>query len=352
MIHHTPETLAESVADLDTSSVGSEPVLFAGTPEIAADCLRSLLAGGVQIAAVLTRPDAPVGRKKRLTPSPVAQAAEEAGLPVIRAARVDASVTEELAETGARLGVVVAYGALLPQPALDALPLGWVNLHYSWLPKYRGAAPVQHSILGGEEVTAATVFQLEAGMDTGPIHGLVEHPLPPDQSAGSMLATLTHSGSALLRALLPDLLAGTSEPQPQQGQPSQAPKLSRGDAFIDPSAAGQAIIRRINATIPEPGAWTFNGEDRVKLGVARAYTGELPQGWDDAEPGEILEAAADRDGSGKVVVMKSGDGAPVVLSAVQPAGKKMLNAADWFRGLQGRTVLGPAAGSNRNEDAL
>lgn len=352
MIHHTPETLVESVADLDSSSVGSAPVLFAGTPEIAADCLRSLLAEGVQISAVLTRPDAPVGRRKRLTPSPVAQAAEEAGIPVIRAAQVDEAVTEELAATGARLGVVVAYGALLPQPALDALPLGWVNLHYSWLPKHRGAAPVQHSILQGEEVTAATVFQLETGMDTGPIHGLVEHPLPADQSAGSMLATLTRSGSALLRALLPDLLAGTSEPEPQQGRPSLAPKLSREDAFIDPSAAGQEIIRRINATIPEPGAWTLNGEDRVKLGVARAYEAQLPQGWDDAVPGQVLEAAADRDHSGKTVVMKAGDGAPVVLSAVQPAGKKMLDAADWFRGLQGRTLLGPAAGSDRNEDAL
>lgn len=351
MIHHSPETLAESVADLGSSSVGSAPVLFAGTPEIAADCLRSLLADGVRITAVLTRPDAPVGRKKRLTPSPVAQAAEEAGIPVIRAARVDDTVTEQLATTGARLGVVVAYGALLPQPALDALPLGWVNLHYSWLPKYRGAAPVQHSILNGEEVTAATVFQLETGMDTGPVHGLVEHPLPADASAGSMLTTLTRSGSSLLRVLLPELLTGTSAPQPQQGEPSLAPKLSREDAFIDPSASAAEIIRRINATIPEPGAWTLNGEDRVKLGVARAYEAVLPEAWGRAAAGEVLEAAADRGGSGKTVLMKAGDGAPVVLSAVQPAGKKMLNAADWFRGLQGRTVLGPGAGSNRNEDA-
>ncbi len=325
-------------------------VIFAGTPEIAADCLRSLLGAGVEVAAVLTRPDAPVGRKKRLTPSPVAQAAEEAGLPVVKAAKVDEAVTGQLAGFEARLGVVVAYGALLPQPALDALPLGWVNLHYSWLPKYRGAAPVQHAILHGEEATAATVFQLEKGMDTGPVHGLVEHPLPADQSSGAVLSELTRLGSSLLEVLLPDILHGASVPAPQQGEPSLAPKLTREDAFIDPAAPAAEIIRRTNATIPEPGAWTLNGEDRVKLGVARAYTAPHPAGWVDAVAGEVLEAPEDRTGARRVILMKAGDGQPVVLSAVQPAGKKMLNAADWFRGLQGRTVLGPAAGSDRDEE--
>lgn len=325
-------------------------VIFAGTPEIAADCLRSLLGAGVEVAAVLTRPDAPVGRKRRLTPSPVAQAAEEAGLPVIRAARVDDAVTGQLAGFDARLGVVVAYGALLPQPALEALPLGWVNLHYSWLPRHRGAAPVQHAILHGDQTTAATVFQLEKGMDTGPVHGLVEHPLPADQSSGAVLKELTRLGSSLLEVLLPDVLAGVSVPAPQQGEPSLAPKLTREDAFIDPSAPASEVIRRTNATIPEPGAWTSNGEDRVKLGVARAYEAAPPAELTDAVPGEVLEAPGDRTGDGRVILMKAGDGQPVVLSAVQPAGKRMLNAADWFRGLQGRTVLGPVAGSDRDEE--
>lgn len=326
-------------------------VIFAGTPQIAADCLLALVEAGVEVAAVLTRPDAPVGRKRRLTPSPVAQAAEDAGIPVVKAATVDEAVTEDLAAHGAQLGVVVAYGALLPQPALEALPLGWVNLHYSWLPRYRGAAPVQHSILQGEEITAATVFQLERGMDTGPVHGLVEYPLSGDQSAGAVLAELTRLGSSLLSVLLPDILAGNSMAEPQQGEPSLAPKLAREDAFIDPSLPAAGLIRRINATIPEPGAWTLSGEGRVKLGVARTYQAELPPGFAAAIPGEVLEAPEDRAGTGRVVLMKAGDGEAVVLSAVQPAGKKMLNAADWFRGLQGRSVLGPAAaGSERSED--
>lgn len=320
-------------------------ILFAGTPEIAAEALGGLLKSGTEVAGVLTRPDAPVGRRRRLTPSPVAQTAEEAGLPVIRADRVDHEVVEQLRELDAQLGVVVAYGALLPRHALDALPGGWVNLHYSWLPRHRGAAPVQHAILDGDKVTAATVFQLDRGMDTGPLHGVCEYPLPVDASTGAVLGELTRLGTALLNVLLPDILADGSVTEPQQGEPSLAPKLGREEAFIDPEASAEQVRRRINATIPEPGAWTLNGEERMKLGVARLYEAGS-NGLPETMPGEVLEAPQDRDGPGKVVVMKTGDGGAVVLSTVQPAGKRMIPAADWFRGLQGRTVLGEQ-GSHR-----
>lgn len=309
-------------------------IVFAGTPEIAAEALHGLLESGAEVAGVLTRPDAPMGRRRRMAPSPVAQAAEEAGIPVIRADRVDEEVVAQLKELDVQLGVVVAYGALLPQHALDALPRGWVNLHYSWLPKHRGAAPVQHSILAGDEVTAATVFQLEPGMDTGPVHGLCEHPLPMDASAGAVLSELTQLGTALLRILLPDLLSGRSHPEPQQGEPSLAPKLNRDDAFIDPEAPAEQVRRRVNATIPEPGAWTLHGEDPVKLGPTRPFKEPLPEQLATAPVGTVAET-----GHG-TVILRTGDGGAVVLTAVQPAGKKMINVADWLRGQRDTVILG------------
>lgn len=334
MREFTPETLTAALAQHDDAP--GAPVLFAGTPQIAADALAGLLSAGTQVAAVLTRPDAPVGRKKTLTPSPVAQTAQTHGIPVIKTSRIDQETRDQIAGTGAQLGVVVAYGTLLPQRALDALPLGWVNLHYSRLPAYRGAAPVQHAILHGETTTAATVFQLEAGMDTGPVHGVVEYPIPEGASAGQVLDELTQMGTDLLAVLLPELLAGSSDPQPQQGQPSFAPKLIREDAYIDPARPAQELVRRINATIPEPGAWALLGAGRIKLGPARRYEAALP--------GELLTGTVtllphDREPQGKLPVLTVGAGA-VVLSQVQPAGKTMMDAASWLNGQQGDPVLG------------
>ncbi|MGQ7787364.1 methionyl-tRNA formyltransferase [Nesterenkonia sp. K-15-9-6] len=317
-------------------------IIFAGTPPIAADCLRSLLDDGVQVAGVLTRPDAPVGRRRRLTPSPVAQAAEDADVPAVKADRVDAATLEELTALDAELGVVVAYGALLPAPALEALPRGWVNLHYSALPRHRGAAPVQHAILAGDATAAATVFQLETGMDTGPIHAMCEVPLSPEHSAGVVLQDLTRLGGALLTTLLPELLTGASVPVPQEGAPSHARKLTREDAYVDPHQEAEAVVRRINATIPEPGAWTLHDDQRLKLGTARVYEAELPEPLARSRPGEVSLAPADRTPQHPEVVLRAVDGG-VVLSAVQPAGKRMIAAADWLRGLRGRVTLGAAA---------
>ncbi|WP_010525405.1 methionyl-tRNA formyltransferase [Nesterenkonia sp. F] len=342
MQHHTETSLADVGRRIDPAASAAGSILFAGTPQIAADCLTGLLAAGVDVAAVLTRPDAPVGRRRRMTPSPVAQIAEEAGIPVIRASRVDEEVSAAIGRTGARLGVAVAYGALLPQHALDAPEHGWVNLHYSRLPAHRGASPVPHAVLDGDVETAATVFQIEAGMDTGPIHGVCPLPISEEISSGELLDELTAVGTRLLIALLPDLLAGRSVPEPQVGEATYAPKLTREDAFIDPRHPAAEVVRRINATTPEPGPWTLLGETRLKLGTARPYEAETPDDIDEAPVGAVLPAPEDRPGAGPVLTLRAGDGRPVVLRGVQPAGKQMMDPAAWHRGLRETPVLGTA----------
>lgn len=314
-------------------------IVFAGTPAIAAQALQRILDAGFDVVGVLTRPDAPLGRKRTLTPSPVAQTAQDANLPTIKTAKVDDDVNEQLTEWQPTLGVIVAYGALLPTGALQVPDRGWVNLHYSALPKHRGAAPVQHAIISGEATTAATIFQLEAGMDTGPIHGTSTYTIPEMTSSGTVLTELTDLGTHLLIDLLPELLEGTSRPTPQAGEPSFAPKLTREDAYIDPAQPAQDLTSRINATIPEPGAWTLHGEHRLKLGVARLYEGKVTP-----SAGQVQEMSSDRAGEGRVVVLTAGDGHGVVLSQVQPAGKQMMNAADWLRGQQDTVFLGGERG--------
>ncbi|WP_150460066.1 methionyl-tRNA formyltransferase [Nesterenkonia ebinurensis] len=316
-------------------------IVFAGTPQIAADVLHELItaiaSGNVDasIAGVLTRPDAPVGRRRTLTPSPVAQVATDAGLPLIKTASIDDGVLAALRALKPELGVVVAYGALLPQAALAVPSRGWVNLHYSDLPKYRGAAPVQHAILNGEPTTAATIFQLEKGMDTGPIHAARTYEIPELTSAGEVLEDLTSLGSRMLQELIPNLLDGSAQPVPQTGKPSFAPKLRREDAFIDPAQPAEQVVNRINATIPEPGAWTLNGQSRIKLGVARIFHGSL-----ETQPGAVQLISSDRHSGEQVVVMTAGNGKGAALTRVQPAGKQMMRAVDWLRGQQGDVRLG------------
>lgn len=310
-------------------------IIFAGTPQIAAEVLLDLLKSQAPVTGVLTRPDAPVGRRRTMTPSPVAQVAQDSGLPLIKTAKIDDDAQTALAGLEPELGVVVAYGALLPSSALQIPPRGWVNLHYSDLPKYRGAAPVQHAILNGEPTTAATIFQLEEGMDTGPVHAARTYEIPEMTSSGDVLADLTSLGSRMLVELLPSLLTGSAQPVPQTGKPSFAPKLSREDAFIDPSGTAAEVVGRINATIPEPGAWTLKGDARIKLGPSRVFHGK-PGG----EPGEVTQLPSDRHPKEKVAVMTTGDGSGVVLTQLQPAGKQMMDAADWLRGQQANSSTG------------
>lgn len=299
-------------------------IIYAGTPEPAVAPLEHLAAAeGIEIAAVLTRTDAPVGRKKVLTPSPVAAAAERLGLPVLKANRVDDEVVEQLRSTGAQAGAIVAYGALLKRPALEALPLGWVNLHFSLLPRWRGAAPVQHSLLHGDAELGASAFLLDEGMDTGPLLGTARTQLHDDDVAGSLLERMSHETAPLLLEALQRLERG-EQPVPQQGEATMAPKLSTADSRIDWQRPAAEIARLVRGTTPEPGPWTELDGQRFKI---VAGVREAPEHTDLA-PGQVQL----RDGR---VLTGTGTHA-VELLRVQPAGKQAMDAGDWARGRLGR----------------
>lgn len=300
-------------------------IIYAGTPEPAVAPLRHLAqADGIEIAAVLTRTDAPVGRKKVLTPSPVAGVAEELGLPVVKANRVDQEIIDRLRATGAQAGAIVAYGALLQRPALEALPLGWVNLHFSLLPRWRGAAPVQHSLIHGDAELGASAFLLDEGMDTGPVLGTARTQLRDDDVAGSLLERMSHETAPLLVGALQRLERG-EQPSPQEGEPTRAPKLSTADSRIDWTRPAQEIVRLVRGTTPEPGPWTELDGHRFKI-VDRVV--EAPEAEDPA-PGEVQLH------EGRVLV---GTGTHAVeLLRVQPAGKQAMAAGDWARGRLGQS---------------
>jgi methionyl-tRNA formyltransferase len=295
-------------------------VLFAGTPAVAIPSLDALVEAGFDVVGVLTRPDAPVGRKRVLTPSPVAQRAGELGLPVLHAARVDESTTEAIAALQPDVAAVVAYGALVPQAALDVPVHGWINLHFSLLPAWRGAAPVQHAILAGNEVTGASTFLLEKGLDTGPVFDTLTEPIGPADTGSTLLERLSHSGAALLARTLAAIDAGQATPMPQHGTVSLAPKLTLQDGHIDWARPAGGVDWRIRGVTAEPGAWTELGEQRLKVGPVL-----LRPDVTNLAPGAL--GVIDR----KVLV---GTGSHAVqLQQVQPAGKKLMQATDWVRGL-------------------
>ncbi|MCU1519498.1 MAG: methionyl-tRNA formyltransferase [Pseudarthrobacter sp.] len=295
-------------------------VLFAGTPAVAVPSLDALVQAGFDVVAVLTRPDAPVGRKRVLTPSPVAERAAALGIDVIHAAKVDADVTAKIAAVNPDVAAIVAYGGLIPPAALDVPRHGWINLHFSLLPAWRGAAPVQRSVMAGDDVTGAVTFQLEAGLDTGPVFGTLTEGVGPEDTAGQLLERLSHSGAVLLAQTLSAVEAGQAAPQPQQGEVSLAPKLTLDDGRIDWRTPALAIGRRARGVTPEPGAWTTLDGQRVKLEPVR-----LRPDAADLAPGALAL-------SGKTVLVGTGSHA-VELTRVQPSGKKMMAAADWARGM-------------------
>ncbi|HJV98039.1 MAG TPA: methionyl-tRNA formyltransferase [Arthrobacter sp.] len=295
-------------------------VLFAGTPAVAVPSLDALVGAGFDVVAVLTRPDAPVGRKRVLTPSPVAQRAAELGIDVIHAARVDADVTARIAAVNADVAAIVAYGGLIPPAALDVPRHGWINLHFSLLPAWRGAAPVQRAVIAGDDVTGAVTFQLEAGLDTGPVFGTLTESVGPEDTAGQLLERLSHSGAVLLAQTLSAVDAGKAAPQPQQGDVSLAPKLTLDDGRLDWQQPALAIGRRARGVTPEPGAWTTLDGQRVKLEPVRLRPDTV-----DVAPGALML-------NGKNVLVGTGSHA-VELTRIQPAGKKMMAAADWARGM-------------------
>lgn len=286
---------------------------------MAVPSLDALVAAGFDVVAVLTRPDAPLGRKRVLTPSPVAARAAELGLKIIHASKVDAAVTEQIAAAAPDVAAIVAYGGLIPRPALDIPRHGWINLHFSLLPSWRGAAPVQRSLIAGDDVTGAVTFLLEEGLDTGPVFGTLTEAVRPDDTAGALLERLSHSGAVLLTQTLSAVDAGQAAAVPQQGDVSLAPKLTLEDGRLDWQQPALAIGRRARGVTPEPGAWTTLDGQRIKLEPVILRPGDPA-----LEPGHLaLE--------GKSVLVGTGSH-PVELTRVQPSGKKMMTAADWARG--------------------
>jgi methionyl-tRNA formyltransferase len=299
-------------------------VVFAGTPEAALPSLEAVLASPHEVVAVLTRPDAPSGRGRRLVASPVAERAAADGIPVLRpASPKDPELLDQLRDLAPDCCPVVAYGALIPQPVLDVPRHGWVNLHFSLLPAWRGAAPVQRALMAGEQVTGATTFRLTKGMDTGPVYGVMTEQVRPTDTSGDLLDRLAVAGASLLVATLDGIEAGTlaAQPQPDDGV-SYAPKVEVEDAHVDWRAPAVRIDRQVRGCTPAPGAWTTIGGQRVKLGPVRLSGGEVePLG-----PGELLVGKNRVDvGTGTV---------PVTLGTVQAQGKKPMPAADWARGLR------------------
>ena len=270
---------------------------------------------------MLTRPDARAGRGRREVRSPVAQHADEAGIPVLqpRSPR-EPEFLEQLADLAVDCAPVVAYGALVPPAALDVPAHGWVNLHFSLLPAWRGAAPVQHAVMAGDEVTGAATFQLEAGLDTGPVFGVVTEAIGPRDTAGELLDRLAVTGARLLVATLDGLADGSlvPEPQPAEGV-SLAPKVETADARVDWSLPAHVVDRRVRGVTPAPGAWTTWRGDRLRLGPVEPLDSSLA-----LAPGEVSVGPTG-------VLVGTGRGA-VRLGEVQPAGKKMLPAVDWARG--------------------
>jgi methionyl-tRNA formyltransferase len=296
-------------------------LVFAGTPEPALPALEAIVESRHELVGVVTRPDAPAGRGRRLTPSPVAARARQLGVRVLKPEHPrDPAFQAALRELAPDCCPVVAYGALLPSSALEIPPAGWVNLHFSVLPAWRGAAPVQHAIWAGDEVTGATTFRIVPELDAGPTYGLMTERVRPGDTAGDLLARLAEGGAGLLVATLDGIEDGSIEARPQaEDGVSFAAKITVEDARVDWTEPAMAVDRRIRACTPAPGAWTTWLGERVKLGPVTPADGALP-------PGELLVGK-------NAVAVGTGTGA-LRLGLVKAFGKREMPAADWARGVR------------------
>jgi methionyl-tRNA formyltransferase len=296
-------------------------IVFAGTPEPALPSLRRLAASRHEVVGVVTRRDAPLGRKRVLTPSPVGALAAELGLPVLKTDRLDAAATETITSWGADLGVIVAYGGLVREPLLSAPRHGWINLHFSLLPAWRGAAPVQHSLIAGDRVSGVSVFQLVPELDAGDVFAQTRHPVDRGATAGRLLAELADLGADTVSDVVDAIADGTATAVAQTGEPTLAPKLTLADGLLDFALPADTVLDRFRGTTPEPGAHTTVAGQRLKVLSAR-------RGPDAAAlaPREIRLV-------GKEVLVGTADGTISLLS-VQPAGRGAMPAPDWWRGLR------------------
>jgi methionyl-tRNA formyltransferase len=305
-------------------------LVFAGTPEPAVPSLHALADSTHDITAVVTRDDAPVGRKRILTPSPVAAAAVARGIPVIKARRLDDAATAAIAARAPDLGVIVAYGGLVREPLLSLPTHGWINLHFSRLPRWRGAAPVQRGLIAGDPEIAASVFRLVPELDAGDVFGEIVLRTPYGATAGEVLAVLAERGASLLTEVVDAIASGTAVARPQQGEPTFAPKLGDEDGRLDWALPREEVLRRYRGATPEPGAHTTLDGGRVKI----LQASPAPLGAPSLAPGQLVTR-------GREVLVGTGSD-PIALERVQPAGRGAMPAADWARGLR---VTDPVLGT-------
>lgn len=303
----------------DNGTVTSLRLVFAGSPAAAVPSLEALIESRHEVVSVITREDSPQGRKAVLTPTPVAEAAEAEGIPVIRANRLAGAATEAVEALAPDLGVIVAYGGLVREPLLTTPRLGWINLHFSLLPRWRGAAPVQRAIIAGDDLTGASVFQLVPELDAGAVYGQLTEPIGRHQTAGNLLDSLAFSGAGLLRRVVDELADGTATAVPQDGEVTLAPKLALADGQLDWWQDAATITNHIRGVTPEPGAFTTIDGARLKVHDA-VVAHEVAR----LAPGHL-------EFSAKRVVIGTGT-EPIELLSVQPAGKRAMAAADWWRG--------------------
>lgn len=294
-------------------------IVFAGSPAAAVPSLRALIGSDHEVVAVVTREDAPLGRKRILTPTPVADVAQAAGIRVLKANRIT-PLTDEIAALGADLGVIVAYGGLIREPLLSTPRLGWINLHFSLLPRWRGAAPVQRALIAGDRMTGAAVFQLVPELDAGPVYATVSQSIGAHETAGHLLERLSVSGAKVLVNVVNDLRDGMASAAEQVGEPTLAPKLELADGLLDWASPAAELDARLRGTTPEPGAFALLADgERLKVldaTIARGDAG-LPPGEFELRAGRLLVGTATE---------------PLHLVTVHPAGKRAMPAADWWRG--------------------
>lgn len=308
-------------------------LVYLGTPEDAVPPLHALVEAGHEIALVVTQPDRRRSRGPGALPSPVKAAAMDLGIEVRTPERAR-EVVEEVGSCGAELGVVVAFGQLLPEALLGALPHGFVNLHFSLLPRWRGAAPVERAVLAGDTETGVCVMRVERALDAGPVYACERVPVDPRETAGELRHRLVEEGTRLLVAIVPRV--PETVPTPQSGEATYAAKLTVEEFRIDPSFPAAAVERVVRAGSPRPGAWFVAGGSRFKVLRARAVA-EGP------EPGSVAPIGGE-------AVLGTVDGG-LVLDEVQPEGRKPMPGAAWLAGRRGAVSLDEHPAEDRRPPA-